>query len=221
MTDKTLPLPDSNNYQYGYQVAYKLACEQLAAVKDLEERCRRSGSRLEQAGGSNTIIIRYLGNTYKVSHPDIKVSLADSEEDVKIKDKLLILHYLNRAKGTPVTGQTITYKELPEGLNYASNFGKRTIRPLLDNFGHQPERLLEAAAMFDFHKADFGDVAVTIDAFSRVPITLVLWKGDDELTPECSIMFDSTITDYLSTEDTTVLCENIAWRLVSFLRKNG
>ena len=94
-------------------------------------------------------------------------------------------------------------------------------RPLLKNFSQQPERLPEAAAMFDFQQADYGDVAVTVNAFSRVPITLVLWRGDDELAPECSILFDSTIPDYLSTEDITVLCETIAWRLVSFLRENG
>jgi len=49
---------------------------------------------------------------------------------------------------------------------------------------------------------------------------LVLWRGDDELAPEGSILFDSTIPDYLSTEDITVLCETIAWRLVSFLKEN-
>jgi hypothetical protein len=221
MDNKALPLPDRNNYQYGYQVAYKLACEQLAAVKNLEQQCRRSGSQLELKGGRRVIILKYLGKIYQVSHPDIEVSLADSDEPVALKDKVLILHYLNHATGITVTGKTITYKELPEGINYASNFSKRTLRPLLNNFGHQPERLLEAAAMFDFKQADYGDVGITINAFSRVPITLVLWRGDDELTPEGSILFDSTIPDYLSTEDITVLCENIAWRLVSFLKGNS
>jgi len=220
MYNKALPLPDRSNYQYGYQVAYRLACEKLAGIKDPEQLCRKSGSRLESTGGKSIITLRYLGKTYKVSHPDIEVSLLDSNEAVALKDKVLILHYLNRAKGTPVTGQAVTYKELPEGINYASNFAKRTVKPLLNNFSHQPERLPDAAAIFDAHRADYGDVAVTINAFSRVPITLVLWRGDDELAPEGSILFDSTIPDYLSTEDITVLCETIAWGLVSFLKEN-
>ena len=221
MDNKALPLPDRRNYQYGYQFAYKLACEQLAGVKDLEHRCQKSGSQLKLTGGRKTIILKYLGKTYQVSHPDIEVSLADSEETVVLRDRLLILHYLNWAKGSLATGQAITYKELPGGVSYASNFSKRTIRPLLNNFGYQPERLLDAAAIFDAHRADYGNVAVTINAFSRVPITLVLWRGDDELASEGSILFDSTIPDYLSTEDITVLCENIAWRLASFLKENG
>ena len=47
-----------------------------------------------------------------------------------------------------------------------------------------------------------------------VPVTFVLWKGDEELPPEGNILFDSTISEYLSVEDINVLCEIIAWRLV-------
>jgi len=68
------------------------------------------------------------------------------------------------------------------------------------------------------HKADYGDVAVTVNAFSRVPITLVLWRGDEEFAPEAKFMFDSTITDYLTTDDINELCGIIAWKLVKFLR---
>ena len=57
-------------------------------------------------------------------------------------------------------------------------------------------------------------MAITIDAFSRLPITIVLWRGDDEFPPEGNIMFDSTISDYLDTEDIAVLCETMTWRLI-------
>jgi hypothetical protein len=55
---------------------------------------------------------------------------------------------------------------------------------------------------------------VNINAFDRVPTTLVLWRGDEELAPNGNILFDSNISDYLSTEDITVLCETIVWKLV-------
>ncbi|HEX78888.1 MAG TPA: DUF3786 domain-containing protein [Dehalococcoidia bacterium] len=219
MDNKTLPLPDRSNYQYGYQVAYRLASEKLAAARDLEQLCRKSGSKLESTGGKSTITLRYLNKIYHVSHPEINVSLADSNEAVPIKDKVLILHYINNAEGAPVTGNRITYKELPEGIIYASNFTKRTIRPLLKSFGNNPELLLKTVAMFDYQEAGYGDLALTINAFSHVPITLVLWRGDDEFAPEGSIIFDSTIPSYLSTEDITVLCENIVWRIVSSLKE--
>ena len=55
---------------------------------------------------------------------------------------------------------------------------------------------------------------MTINAFDQVPITLVLWKGDEEVAPNGNILFDANISDYLSTEDVTVLSETIVWKLV-------
>jgi len=121
---------------------------------------------------------------------------------------------LTQAKGTPTSGAIISYKELPEGTNYFRSFSKRAIKPLVDHFGDSPDRLLDSAEKLGGSKADYGDVAVTVNAFSRVPITIVLWQGDEEFPPEGNIIFDSTISDYLTTEDINVLCEIIAWRLV-------
>ena len=58
-----------------------------------------------------------------------------------------------------------------------------------------------------------GDAAVVINAFSRVPVTIVLQAGDEEFSPTASIMFDSTIPDYLPSEDIRILCEIIDWKL--------
>jgi hypothetical protein len=160
------------------------------------------------------ITVEYLNRQYQVTLPDIEISMKDSKEAVPLRDKILILHYLIQAKGTPLSNKTITYKELPEGLIYFPTFVKRAIKPLTDHFGKEPHRLINVAKILGGRKAEYGDAAVTINAFHRVPITLVLWQGDEEFRPEASILFDSTIADYLTTEDIHVLCETIAWRLV-------
>lgn len=134
-----------------------------------------------------------------------------------MQDKILMLHYLISAKGTPLSNRMITYKELPEGANYFPNFAQRVIKPLIGYFGKEPHRLIDVAGKLGGSSADYGDAAVTINVFSRVPITFVLWRGDDEFAPRGSIMFDSTIPDYLSTEDINVLCASIAWKLVRLL----
>ena len=69
--------------------------------------------------------------------------------------------------------------------------------------------------------ADFGDAAVTFPAFPRVPLTYVLWRGDEEFSPEGSILFDSTVADYLSNDDIHALCETIIWRLVRLSKTGG
>jgi len=204
----------------GYELAYKLAGEQLASIGDIEQQCLKSGARCQVIDSKKVIIIQYLNQSYLITVPEFEISLTDSGEKVPLRDKVLILHYLTSAKGTLATNKLITFKELSEGANYFPTFYKRTIKPLLDYFGKEPRLLVAAAEKLGGHKADYGDVAVTITAFSRVPITIVLWQGDDEFAPEGSIIFDVTISDYLSTEDINVLCETITWRLVNFLKES-
>ena len=211
-----MPLPSHRNHEYGYQLAYKLACEQLAKIDDIDQQCLKSGAQCKIINSRKVIILQYLNRSYQVTFPDIEISLVDSVEEAPIKDKILILHYLTSAKGTPITNKVIAYKELPEGANYLPTFSKRAIKPILDHFSKEPRLLVEAAEKLGGSKADYGDASVTINAFSHVPITLVLWRGDEEFAPEGNILFDSSIPDYLSTEDINVLCEIIAWKLVKF-----
>jgi len=203
-----------NTFEYGYELAYKLACDQLANIDNIEQQCVKSGAQYQVIDSKRVITTEYLNRACLISLPDIGISLMDSEETIPLRDKILILHYLSQAKGTPLTNKVISYKELPEGSNYFPIFSKRAIKPILDRFSKEPKRLVDVAAKLGGYKVDYGDVAVTINAFPRVPITFVLWKGDEEFPPEGNILFDSTIPDYLSTEDINVLCEAIAWRLV-------
>jgi hypothetical protein len=220
MKTNPLPLPGQKNYEYGYNLAYKLACEQLGKV-NIEEQCRKSGARYVVIDSQELAIVEYLAQSYQITLPAIDVSLVDGGAGVPIKDKFLILHYLTLAKGIPITNKFIAFRELPEGANYFPTFSKRSIEPLTEHFGSEPHWLIEAAGKLGGHKVDYGDVAVTINGFSRVPITLVLWRGDEEFPPRSNILFDATIPAYLSTYDITVLCETIVWKLVKFLREGS
>jgi hypothetical protein len=221
MKNSSLSLPNQRNYEHGYELAYKLACEQLARVDDVEQQCLKSGARYLVIDSQKLILVEYLNRSYQITLPDIDISLMDSKEEIPVKNKILILHYLTLAKGIPIANKLIAFKELPEGANYFPTFSKRAIEPLINHFGQQPSLLIEAAGKLGAHKVDYGDAAVTINAFSRVPVTLVLWQGDEEFPPRGNILFDATISDYLSTYDITVLCENITWKLVKLLREGS
>ena len=218
MENNRLTLPEQKNYDYAYGLAHQLAVEQLAGIDDIEQQCRKSGTQYQVIDSQKTILIQYLNQSYRIALPSGEISLVDTAEKIPIWDTLLILHYLISAKGTPPANRLITFKELPEGIVYSPTFSKRTIQPLLKHFGTEPNRLIAAGEKLGGRKADYGDTAITINAFSRVPITIILWRGDDEFAPQGSIVFDANISDYLPTEDITVLCGTIAGRLIKYLR---
>jgi len=202
-----------NIREQAYELAYRLACEKLASM-DIELQCHKCGA---QYVDHNRIIVEYLHRPYLIALPDSEISLKDNKEEVSLRDRILILHYLTLAKGTPATNRLVTFKQLPGGASYFPAFFQRATKRLLNHFGKEPELLTDAAAKLGGYKANYADVAVTINAFPRVPITIALWQGDDEFPSMGSIMFDASISDYLSTEDITVLCETIIWGLAKSL----
>jgi len=198
-------------WERGFEISYKFACEQLAKISDIEEQCRKSGAQYVEP---NEIVINYLNQPYHIMLPDGKILLEDSGIEAPLRDKILILHYFTGAKGTSATGKLIAYKQLLGGISYFPAFSQRAIAPFVNHFGKSPELLIKAAAKLGGREADYGDVSVTVNAFDHVPITLVLWRGDEELAPNGNILFDANISDYLSTEDVTVLSETIIWKMV-------
>jgi hypothetical protein len=212
-----LTLPIKKNDEYGYELAHRLACEQLAKINDIEGQCRKCGA--QHLASPRAIALKYLNQAYLITYPDARISLKDNkDEEVPLLDRILLLHYFTQAKGTPLSNRLISFKELPEGAGYFPTFYKRAIKPLITYFGSEPSRLLDMARLLGGYEADYGDASATIDALSRVPLTLVLWEGDAEFSPEGSIMFDRTISDYLPTEDIIFLCQSTALRLVKLLK---
>jgi hypothetical protein len=216
---RTLTSPIKQDDGYGYELAFRLAAARLAEIKDIEVQCRRCDARFLKS--KKTISLDYLNRTYLIKYPEAEVILPDTDEHVTLVDKILLLHYVTQARGTPLSGQVISFKEIPDAAGYFPTFYARAIKPLVTYFGNEPERLPEMAELVGGRKADYGDVSVTVHPLSMVPLTLVLWKGDAEFPAEGTIMFDRTITDYLPTEDIIILCQNTSWRLVKLLKSRS
>jgi hypothetical protein len=212
-------IPEQKNYDYAYGLAFKLAAEKLNGISQIEEQCRRSGALCQLADDRAKITLKYLNREYLLTLPEIEISPIDSSDKVELRDEILMLHYLVQAKGTPLADQLITYPELKEGANYYPSFYKRAVKPLIDFFGPVPEKILECAKPLGATRSDLGDMSVIITAFPRVPITLVLWKGDEEFPPNGNILFDRTILDYQPVEDVNVLCQTIIWQLIKSLKE--
>jgi len=217
MESRHMSLPEQRNYEYAHTLADQIAREELAKIPDLEQQCRNSGAQYLKTGTQRVITLQYLNQPYQVTLPEVNVTRAGSQEAVPLKAKVLILHYLIGAKGTPPADRLITFKELPEGMVYFPTFAKRTLQPLTDYLGKEPHQLVETAKELGGYQVDYGDTAVTVNALPRVPITLVLWRGDEEFSPSASVMFNANISDYLPTEDVIILCETIIWKLVKAL----
>ena len=210
---------DKERTVYNLNVAFGIVRDRLAAV-DLEEQSRLSDSRYESVNSGITVTVDYLGKPYVISFPDLTILPEGDANELPLREKILVLRYLAQAKGTTATNKLITYRDIPGGVVYFPTFSKRSTDQLTRQFGGEPELLVEASKVLGGRETDLGDTGVVVNGFNRVPITLVLWHGDEELAPQLNILFDTNITDYLESEDVTVLCEVLTWKLVRYSRKS-
>ena len=199
-----------------YKKAMEIGKEEIRKKNPLH-LCRLSGGQfIEKANEPNSIQIKFLNRMISISWPDLIFS-QDSDKEIKIKEKILILHYLNNAKKEDLTGDLIAYQEIPSARFYLNAFNARSRDPFIAAFGENSDKLpVVAQELFAAQRASLGDVSVTIQAFPKIPITLIIWQGDDEFPPNGTILFDSSIKDnLLSAEDISELVSMIVYPLIA------
>lgn len=198
----------------GHRIAYDLAREALREL-NLEKQCVKAGADyISQEEGGPVARVKLLGEIYETRPPEYEVKCI-TKPDASIRLKILVLHYLAMATGKPLTGELIDFRQLPAGLSYHASFNSRVTRKLLNAFANDDgTHLFNAARALDVERVDYGDVGLKIWALPRVPVIIAFWVADEEFPANMSILFDSTISDYLSTEDVAVLGEQLAELLI-------
>ena len=198
-----------------YAKALEIAKEELSSQNPLHF-CRLSGALFIEKKDEPTIIrLTFLNRIITISWPDL-LFYQDSNQEIPIKEKILILHYLNGSNKENPTGELIAYQDIPSGRFYLDAFNRRIKYPLIKTFGDQPDKLsLLAKELFGATTSSIGDISVPIQALPKIPVTFVIWKGDEEFSSDGAILFDSSIKNILSAEDVSELTSMIVYPLIA------
>ncbi|MCL6581994.1 MAG: DUF3786 domain-containing protein [Firmicutes bacterium] len=192
-----------------YVLAYKESCRLLAAEKDPQAVARRAGCRFEPAGSYFELPV--LGRLYRVDYPSGAVTAGEAlpeapgtppapEGDSLLTTSILAVQYLATARGIPLTGEWVAFRELPGGQIYNAPFTSRTVRPMVARFGQDPAALVDGVLRLGGRKQGFGHASGVVDVFPRIPVCLIVWQGDEEVPPSGQILFDRSAPAYLETE---------------------
>lgn len=202
---KRLSLPEQNNYE----VAYTRAVDTLRSIKPefMRERCGADATK-------KRIIVPYFNKTYTITFPDISWSGGE----LKLSEKILILHYLTTLGSDETKGEMVPFKQLPGASFYNPTYRKRGPNIICDVFGQEPEKLRPAFEQQCVSECTLGDFCLKIQVFPKIEAAVVIHKGDDELPPECTILYSDTIENLLPLEDVAVLAGRIASRLMKWAR---
>lgn len=122
----------------------------------------------------------------------------EAREDLDKYSSSIILHYLLNADGTPLSGNWISYRELPGGLFYWQTI-PRILESLTKKYGSDGEGFLKKALEIDGEKYAGFKFGSVIYPFRMFPVLLVLDEESDEFGASARVLFDSSAPHYLKT----------------------
>ncbi len=196
-----------------FQPAIDKAWENLSK---LEPKNITNNALVEFDERARTFTIPVLNKQYKVSLVDKTIQHPGEKADEHIYGAMtvLVLHYLINARATTLKNKLISYRELPDGMVFYNAFRSIAIQPVADRFGNDLAGFIKSAEDLGGKKVEHGEAAYEFLIFPRLPVTYLLWTGDEEIPGSANILFDASASEQLHTEDLAEVGEVITYYLL-------
>ena len=196
-----MSFPSQQNTRDPKSILRRMAeLRQQLSAKDPETLAANTGTRLEfPSDGEARLVFHLLGEELQLSLADLEISCPSSPPPAELH-QLLALYYFVRADGTPVSGQWISFAELPDGRFYNPAFQGYTGAELGRAFGNDLPALERAASRLNGVAQSLGDRAYAFDVLPHLPMLLAYWRGDEDFPAACQLLFDASAPHYLPTD---------------------
>ena len=170
--------------------------------------------------GGKALKLKMMDRVCEVDLSSRKIKYAgESRTEVSTYLQVLILHYLAGAGNAQMSNRLATFREFEGGAIYYPAFKARAIDMIVKVFGTSPDVLKHIGHVLRAEPVSTGDVGFRIHFFPKLPIVIVLWLGDDEVSPSANILFDANAGKMLPTEDLSVVGGAAIRWLVDISRK--
>jgi hypothetical protein len=140
-------------------------------------------------------VVTLLSTEYVVHLSDKQIFSTrpdSSPTPAEFLEQLCLLAYLISAQDLPLSNKLVGPEHLPTGQFFFRGLHSLPTGKLEKAFGKSPERLYEVSERFGAKRREFGDVSIELQALPRIPVTIVIWGGDEEFDARASILFDQT-----------------------------
>lgn len=113
---------------------------------------------------------------------------------------LAVLWYLGRAKNVPLSGQMISPASLSGGEIFQRGTHVLPLDKMATRYGNDFECFYKKGAELGGQQLEHGDASLRLYPFPRVPVTYILWQGDEEFPARIDMFFDTTCEQHLPTD---------------------
>lgn len=177
----------------------------LLKKRDLADIAINSGAELIN---EKKLLIKYFGEKIAVDAGPERVYYLERQKDimdpgntdrVDIFSSSIILHYLNNADGTNLSGKWIAYRELPDGMFYFRTI-PGVLKSLIKKYESSSGDLIKIVEKNGGKRSpDFANGAI-IYPFPYFPILIILEEKSEEFEAAARVLFDSNSCHYIKTD---------------------
>jgi len=110
---------------------------------------------------------------------------------------LACLWYLGKAKNKPLTGKLLSPASLTGGEIFQKGTHVLPLERIAAKYGNNLESFYKRGIELGGMKLEHGDASLLLHPFPRVPVTMILWAGDDEFPARAGMFFDASCEQHL------------------------
>lgn len=113
---------------------------------------------------------------------------------------LSILRYMIHSVDQPLSGQLVRPSDLPGGDIFLRGTHVLPLDRLAEYFENNVNEFIGIGKSLGGSQLQYGDMSIELYPFPRIPVSLIIWAGDDEFPPKSSLLFDSSCILHMSTD---------------------
>ena len=95
-----------------------------------------------------------------------------------------------------LSSSTVSEKELSSGEFFFRSHPLATGK-MEEIYGSDSECFIKRGIALGGKQVKHGDVAIELQVLPRIPVTVILWKADDEFPARVQMLFDPTIDTHM------------------------
>lgn len=139
--------------------------------------------------------IKVFNREYILNCNDETIRRSDDNQIPSAETGVMILNYLSFTENNiDKTNKWVSLKEIPNGgMMFYPAFYKSSIVSFINTFGYDSSKLRKCGETLGGKEIKMGDVAFEFEVFPKVFCRVVIWEGDDEISPSATLLFDSSV----------------------------
>lgn len=183
--------------------------------RDVNQLAELTGTTLTKENGDSVFEFLYWGKPVVFSSSDFLARDPETLHPLPPIHQAMILYYFHSSKGSPATGNWISFSELADGQFYNSAFQGYTAQKLAQYFQMDYDKFETRNEDQGGMKVEFGDGAFRHQILPQIAMLIVYWKGDEEFPPSYKILFEDIADYHMPTDGCAILGSMLVGKLIA------